>query len=100
MDIKKALKYYGHSISSMAGLMGITQSALSQQINNNSMTFAKMEIIADLCGTNIIDFIKAGNDVKDDVFCAFVYDHGQMATFDNLNELAKFVNQSHMHQNL
>jgi transcriptional regulator with XRE-family HTH domain len=100
MDIKKALKYYGHSISSMAGLMGITQSALSQQINNNSMTFAKMEMIAGLCGTNIIDFVKAGNDVKDDVFCAFVYNHGQIATFDNLNELAKFVNQSHMHQNV
>lgn len=100
MDIKKALKYYGHSISSMASLMGITQSALSQQINNNSMTFAKMEIIADFCGTNIIDFIKAGNDVKDDVFCAFVYNHGQMATFDNLNELTKFVNQSHVHQNM
>lgn len=80
--------------------MGITQSALSQQINNNSMTFAKMEIIADLCGTNIIDFIKAGNDVKDDVFCAFVYDHGQMATFDNMNELTKFVNQSHLHKNM
>ena len=95
MDIKKALKYYGHSISSMAGLMGITQSALSQQINNNSMTFAKMEMIADLCGTNIIDFIKAGNDeVNDAVFCAFVYNHGQMATFDNLNDLAKYINQS------
>lgn len=94
MDIKKALKYYGHSISSMAGLMGITQSALSQQINNNSMTFAKMEMIADLCGTNIIDFVKAGNDVKDDVFCAFVYDHGQMATFDNLNELKKYMHEN------
>lgn len=94
MDIKKALKYYGHSISSMAGLMGITQSALSQQINNNSMTFAKMEMIADLCGTNIIDFVKAGNDAKDDVFCAFVYNHGQMVTFDNLYELEKYLHHN------
>ena len=94
MDIKKALKCYGHTISSMATLMGITQSALSQQINNNSMTFAKMEMIASLCNTNIIDFVKSGNDVKDDVFFAFIYNHGQMATFDNLNDLTKYINKT------
>ncbi len=58
------------------------------------MTFAKMERIADLCGTSIIDFVKAGSNIEDDVFCAFVYNHGQMVTFDNLNDLAKYINKT------
>lgn len=62
MDIKKAIAKYGHSISSLARLMKITPSALSQQINNNSITLLKVEKIAELCGTDLEGFISAGSD--------------------------------------
>lgn len=62
MDIKKALKAYGQNVSSMAAMLGITQSALSQQINNNSITFAKVQKIASLCGCSIPEFIESAED--------------------------------------
>lgn len=91
MDVKKALKAHGHNISSMAKLMGISQQALSQQINNNSITFAKIEMIAELCGVGAIDFIQSGCTQKQSVFCAFVYD-GKMHTFDDKDKLISYLN--------
>jgi len=72
MDIKKAIGCYGHSISSLARLMGITPSALSQQINNKSITLLKVEKIAELCGTDLESFISAG---KGSVKCKAVCPH-------------------------
>lgn len=46
MDIKKAIKINGGTISAIAKELGISQSALSQQINNNTITLAKVERIA------------------------------------------------------
>lgn len=91
MDVKKALKAHGHSISSMAKLMGISQQALSQQINNNSITFAKIEMIAGLCGVDTIDFVQSGSTQKQSFFCAFVYD-GEMRTFDDKDKLISYLN--------
>lgn len=62
MDIKKALKAHGQTVSSMATQLGITQPALSQQINNNSITYAKVEKIASLCGCSVVEFIESAGD--------------------------------------
>lgn len=91
MDVKKALKAYGHNISSMAKLMGITQQALSQQIVNNSITFAKVEKIAELCNTTTLDFVEAGTDNKKGMFCAFVCVNGTMHTFNDRDGLISFL---------
>ena len=56
MDLKKIIRSHGQTISSIAEKLGITQSALSQQINNGSITFAKVEQIAELCGCSLSDF--------------------------------------------
>lgn len=50
MDLKKIIRSHGQTISSVAEKLGITQSALSQQINNGSISFAKVEQIANICG--------------------------------------------------
>lgn len=91
MDIKMALKTFGHSISSMAKLMGITQQALSQQIGNNTITFAKIEKIAELCNTTTLDFLEAGMEDKREAFCAFIYSNGKMHTFDTKKSLREFL---------
>lgn len=91
MDVKKALKAYGHNISSMAKLMGITQQALSQQIVNNSITFAKVEKIAELCNATTLDFVEAGTGDKKGMFCAFVYADGAMHTFNDKDGLINFL---------
>lgn len=56
MDLKKIIRSHGQTISSIAEKLGITQSALSQQINNGSITFAKVEQIAELCGCSLSEF--------------------------------------------
>lgn len=57
MDLKKIIKEHGWTISSIALKMGITQSALSQQINNNSITFAKVEQIASIIGVSLSELV-------------------------------------------
>lgn len=57
MDLKKNIKKYGWTISSVAGEMGITQSALSQQINNSTITFAKVEQIASIIGVSLFELL-------------------------------------------
>ena len=63
MDLKKIIKEHGWTISSIALKMGITQSALSQQINNNSITFAKVEQIASIIGVSLSELIAKENEV-------------------------------------
>lgn len=57
MDIKKVLKDHGWTISAVSNKLGITQSALSQQINNKSITFAKVEQISDITGIPLEAFV-------------------------------------------
>ncbi len=57
MDLKKIIRSHGQTISSIAGKLGITQSALSQQINNGSITFAKVEHIADIIGVSLSELV-------------------------------------------
>lgn len=57
MDIKKIIKEHGWTISSIASKMGITQSALSQQINNGTITFAKVEQIASIIGVSLSELV-------------------------------------------
>jgi transcriptional regulator with XRE-family HTH domain len=73
MDIKKAIRKNGQTISSVAEALGITQSALSQQINNNSITLAKVEQIAQICGCSLNEFTKGEESSE---FMAFVIRSG------------------------
>ena len=57
MDLKKIIRSHGQTISSVAEKLGITQSALSQQINNGSISFAKVEQIASICGCSPSSFL-------------------------------------------
>lgn len=57
MDLKKIIRSHGQTISSVAEKLGITQSALSQQINNGSISFAKVEQIANFCGCSPSSFL-------------------------------------------
>lgn len=58
MDMKNEIKGYiamsGETITSVAQKMGITQGALSQQINNESIKHKTLLQIADLLGYEIV----------------------------------------------
>lgn len=85
MDIKASIKKYGYTLSMVAKEMGITQSALSQQINNGSITFAKVERIASIVGVPLEDFI-GGED-----FFAIVKHGDIFHSVRSLVELRKLV---------
>ena len=56
-DFKQVLKDRGYTISAMAEKLGISQSALSQQIGNGSITFAKVEQIARIIGVSVSELV-------------------------------------------
>lgn len=57
MDIKKAIKNRGKTISAVAEVIGITQSALTLQIQNNSLTIKKLKIIASYLGITVSELV-------------------------------------------
>lgn len=57
IDIKAIIKEKKSTISAVAKEMGITQSALSQQINNGTITLANVERIAEILGITMTEFI-------------------------------------------
>ena len=57
MEIKKALKRRGYTLTAVAEKLGITQSALSQQINNRTMTIAKLEEVAEVTGIPLRELV-------------------------------------------
>lgn len=70
MNIKKAIKNHKATISSVAKQLGITQSALSQQINNNSISFSKVEQIAGILGISVSEFCAEENK-KTTLYCPY-----------------------------
>lgn len=57
MDLKKAIKDHGATISGVAKILGIGQSALSQQINNNTISFARVQEIANIIGVPLSELV-------------------------------------------
>lgn len=53
-NIKRAIKAHGWSVKAVAGKMGISQSALSQQINNESITCVNALRVCSIVGCSII----------------------------------------------
>ena len=68
MEIKKALKRHGYTLTAVAKKFGITRSALSQQINNRTMTIAKLEEIAEVTGIPLRELV-ASDDAAPSAAC-------------------------------
>lgn len=64
MNIKKALREHGYTLTAVSEKLGITQSALSQQINNRSITVAKLEEISRLIDVPLQELVSPGGGVK------------------------------------
>lgn len=61
-DIKKAIKSKGYTLKSISDKLCVTQSALSQQINNNTISVAKVQQIADIINCPLTDLLTDDND--------------------------------------
>lgn len=61
-DIKKAIKSKGYTLKSISDKLSVTQSALSQQINNNTISVAKVQQIADIINCPLTDLLTDDND--------------------------------------
>lgn len=64
MDLKTRIKDSGYSISRVAEALGITQSALSQQINNNTISLARTKEVADIIGMPLPELVSEGSSRK------------------------------------
>lgn len=60
-DIKKAIKQKGFTLKQVSDKLSVTQSALSQQINNNTISVAKVQQIADILGCPLTDILADDN---------------------------------------
>lgn len=60
-DIKKAIKDKGYTLKQVSDRLNITQSALSQQVNNNTISVAKVQQIADIIGCPLTDLLADDN---------------------------------------
>lgn len=56
-DIKKAIKSKGYTLKYISDKLCVTQSALSQQINNNTISVAKVQQIADIINCPLTDLL-------------------------------------------
>lgn len=56
-DIKKAIKAKGYTLKQVSEKLNVTQSALSQQINNNTISVAKVQEIADILSCPLTDLL-------------------------------------------
>ena len=92
MDITRAIKNKGYSVSKVAEIMGINRVSLSTMINNNP-TYKTMRQIADVIGANVSDFFEDETDCKRNDFAAYVRCKGIHYIADNLEEFNKIVEE-------
>lgn len=71
MDLKRAIKDKGFSISKVADELGITQSALSQQINNNTISLARTKEIASIIGVSLSELVSDDMNALSVLCCPF-----------------------------
>lgn len=93
MDIKKVIKNHGTTVSAVAAKIGISQSALAQQINNNTISAARCQEIANIIGCPLSELV---SNEKDKGFVSFFRYNGIHYVADNINEFFKQVDEIKM----
>jgi len=63
IDIKKVIKSRGKKLVDVANMLGVTQSALTQQIQANSFTLARLQKIADFLGCSVVELLKTDEEI-------------------------------------
>ncbi|WP_444367738.1 helix-turn-helix domain-containing protein [Prevotella sp.] len=62
MDIKKAIKKSGFTISKVAEKLGIAQPSLTAQLINGTMSLTRPKEIADILGVSLSELLADEND--------------------------------------
>lgn len=62
MDIKKAIKESGYTISNVAERLGIAQPSLTAQLINGTMSLSRAKEIADIIGVSLSELVADEND--------------------------------------
>lgn len=62
MDIKKAIKESGFTISKVAEKLGIAQPSLTAQLINGTMSLSRAKEIADIIGVSLSELVADKND--------------------------------------
>lgn len=62
MDIKKAIKESGYTISKVAERLGIAQPSLTAQLINGTMSLSRAKEIADIIGVSLSELVADEND--------------------------------------
>ena len=62
MDIKKAIKKSGFTISKVAGKLGIAQPSLTAQLINGTMSLSRAKEIADIIGVSLSELVADENE--------------------------------------
>lgn len=65
MDIKKAIKESGYTISKVAERLGIAQPSLTAQLINGTMSLSRAKEIADIIGVSLSELVADENDQQD-----------------------------------
>ena len=89
MDIKKRIQAHS-TISNVAKGLGITQSALSQQINNKTITLEKIRQIAKILNCSVSELVS--DEADGSSLTAFVEYRGKLLAAHSLHELKNLVN--------
>ena len=62
MDIKSNIKARGKKLTEVSDMLGITPSALTQQIKADSLTLVKLKKIADFLDISLSELLNDGED--------------------------------------
>ena len=62
MDIKKAIKESGYTISKVAERLGIAQPSLTAQLINGTMSLSRAKEIADIIGVSLSELVADENE--------------------------------------
>lgn len=62
MDIKKAIKESGFTISKVAEKLGIAQPSLTAQLINDTMSLSRAKEIADIIGVSLSELVADENE--------------------------------------
>lgn len=62
MDLKKAIRAHGSTISACADYLGITQPSLTEQIKNGTIGLKRVELIAKFIGCSLPELVTDDND--------------------------------------
>lgn len=89
MDIKQVIKRKGLTIDKVAGSLGITQSALSQQINNKTISLVRAKAIADVLGIPLSELVAD----ETEKFTALIRYRGKLYSADSLQELKSLISE-------